>query len=344
MLPGNIRDGGVHPHHVVVHDRLRSEHGEASGTAKDAADDVFRGFLEPMSDCVLKQLVEGHVGAACWMNPTTGRPHPLVLLQHVNQADGRLRLEVNVPVQGEQVGVLCHHLLPLVADGQLHQLVAEQVVHVHDLRPPLLVSNLVLVLQVADNPGLARQSPDQPAAVRCWESLWRLHLHHLSVVIGGRRIHDVDQLANERIDNLTVFCPVLPVVHLHAVVKEDVGLPLIVVGVHHPKVLLRKSTSGVVRVDTVEGLQHLQHLLLALVPHGGAGIDLCHAVRRFDTALCTLGRKDLEGVLEPIVFFLLFVGQVFGGDLLHPVPPSVQHQGLVDEEPVIGRGGEDLFS
>ena len=278
MIPSLVRDGGVHPHHVVVHHRLRPEHGEASRAAEDASNDVLSCFLEPMPNCVLKELVEGHVGAACWMDPATGSPHPLVLLQHVNQADGRLWLEVNVPIQGEQVGVLRHHLLPLVADGQLHQLVAEQVVHVHDLRPPLLVPNLVLVLEVANNPGLPRQHPDQPAAVRRWESLWRFHLHHLSVVIGGRRVHDVNQLTNKGIDNLTILNPILPVVHLHAVVKEDVGLPLIVVGVDDAEVLLGEAPGRVVRVDAVERLQHLQHLLLALVPHGGASINLGHAV------------------------------------------------------------------
>ena len=64
------------------------------------------------------------------------------------------------------------HLLSLVADGQLHDLVAEQVVHVHDLGPPgrdeqaqhspLLVPDLLLVLEVADDLGLAGQRPHQP--------------------------------------------------------------------------------------------------------------------------------------------------------------------------------------
>ena len=58
------------------------------------------------------------------------------MLQQNVAPDDRLRLEVNISIEGEQVGVLGASLLPLVADRQLHDLVAEQVVHVHDLRPP----------------------------------------------------------------------------------------------------------------------------------------------------------------------------------------------------------------
>ena len=58
-----------------------------------------------------------------------------VLQQNV-APDNRLWLEVNISIEGEQVGVLGASLLSLVADRQLHDLVAQQVVHVHDLRPP----------------------------------------------------------------------------------------------------------------------------------------------------------------------------------------------------------------
>ena len=57
------------------------------------------------------------------------------------------------------------------------QLVPEEVVHVHDLRPPLLVPDLVLVLQVADDRRLARQHPHQPTAVRRRVLVGRGDLH-----------------------------------------------------------------------------------------------------------------------------------------------------------------------
>ena len=50
-------------------------------------------------------------------------------------------------------------LLPLVRDRELHELEPEQVVHVHALGPALLVPDLGLVLQVANDLGLARKSP-----------------------------------------------------------------------------------------------------------------------------------------------------------------------------------------
>ena len=49
----------------------------------------------------------------------------------------------------------------------VHELIAEEVVHVHALGPALLVPDLVLVLEVADDFGVAGQVPDQPPAVRC---------------------------------------------------------------------------------------------------------------------------------------------------------------------------------
>jgi hypothetical protein len=44
--------------------------------------------------------------------------------------------------------------------------VPEQVVHVHALRPALLVPDLGLVLEVDEHLGLAGQDVEQPAAVR----------------------------------------------------------------------------------------------------------------------------------------------------------------------------------
>ena len=99
-----------------------------------------------------------------------------VLLHEVDESDDGLGLEVNVPVQGQQVGVLRDDLLALVRDGQLHQLEAQQVVHVHALRPALLVTDLGLVLEVADDLGLPRQGPHQAAAIGGWVSLGSFNL------------------------------------------------------------------------------------------------------------------------------------------------------------------------
>jgi len=43
--------------------------------------------------------------------------------------------------------------------------VAQQIVHVHNLGPPLLVSDLVLVLEVSHHLGAAWQDPHQTASV-----------------------------------------------------------------------------------------------------------------------------------------------------------------------------------
>jgi hypothetical protein len=48
----------------------------------------------------------------------------------------------------------------------LSENLTQKVVHVHALAPPLLVSDLVLVLEVADDLRPARQYPDQPSTVR----------------------------------------------------------------------------------------------------------------------------------------------------------------------------------
>ena len=105
--------------------------------------------------------------------------------------DDRLGLEVNVSIKCKQKCVLCSHLLsqPKISCRSvfdmvcylflgvcqrliIHQLMAKEVVHVHDLRPPeillvfsiggslpFLVSDFVLVFQVADDLSFPWQSP-----------------------------------------------------------------------------------------------------------------------------------------------------------------------------------------
>ena len=50
-------------------------------------------------------------------------------------------------------------LFSFIGNRKFHEFESEQVVHVHALGPAFLVTNLGLVLQVANDLGLARQSP-----------------------------------------------------------------------------------------------------------------------------------------------------------------------------------------
>ena len=86
-------------------------------------------------------------------------------------------MEIHIPIQGQQESVLCPDLFLLLRQVMVVlQHVAQEVVHVHALGPALLVPDLGLVLQMADDLRLAGQSPDKAAAVRCWVALWWTHL------------------------------------------------------------------------------------------------------------------------------------------------------------------------
>ena len=85
------------------------------------------------------------------MNTTACGAKILVLLHQVNQKGDGWGLEVDVTIKGEEVSVLGKHLLPFLANWLFRKLESQQVVHVHDLGPTLLVSNLGLVLQVDDH-------------------------------------------------------------------------------------------------------------------------------------------------------------------------------------------------
>lgn len=52
--------GGVSPHHVVVHESLATEEGEAAGATQHTANHVLRGFLQPMTNGVLEHLIPHH--------------------------------------------------------------------------------------------------------------------------------------------------------------------------------------------------------------------------------------------------------------------------------------------
>ena len=70
VVLGEGGEGGVGPHHVVVHHGPAAEQGEAAGTAENTAEDVLGGFLEPVAHRVLKLLVPLHVAATCRHSPT----------------------------------------------------------------------------------------------------------------------------------------------------------------------------------------------------------------------------------------------------------------------------------
>ena len=55
-----LRLGRIHLHHVVVHEGLGAEEGEAAGGTEDAAEHVLSGLLQPTTDGVLEHLVPLH--------------------------------------------------------------------------------------------------------------------------------------------------------------------------------------------------------------------------------------------------------------------------------------------
>lgn len=154
----------------------------------------------------------------------------LVFLHQINQECDSIGLEVNITVKGEQVGVLRQDLLPVNRDGQLHQLMAEQVVHVHALRPPLLVPNLGLVLHVDDHLGLAWEGVDEPAAVRGRHLLGRSQPNVCLVDVAAGQIDAGHEVADKLVDLVPVVAHVRD---FEGVVEVDVGFEFIVVGVNH---------------------------------------------------------------------------------------------------------------
>ena len=89
-----------------------------------------------------------------------------------------------------------------------------------------------------------RQSPDQPPTVGGGVLLAGLDLDRLAVVSGGRLVHQADQLLHELVHDL-----LLVIRQLHAVVEEDVCLPVVVVGVHHLEVVPGHFPAVVVSVN-----------------------------------------------------------------------------------------------
>lgn len=78
-------------------------------------------------------------------------------------------------------------------------------------------------------------------------------------------------------------------------VSSFLTLKLVVVEIDDLEVLLRDATGGLVLIHTEDGLQHLHHLLLVLVPHGGRGVDADDVVRGLDLGRVVVGGVGVDG-------------------------------------------------
>ena len=140
--------------------------------------------------------------APCRMNPPTSSSNLRVLLHHIHSFLNCLRLEIHIPVQRQAEcppGAVL--LLVLREVRPVSYLVAEEVVHVHDLGPALLMTDLLFVLQVADDLGFVWQRPGQTTSIGCADLLRRFHLV-LAVPLLAVLIHGVDQVHHVVIDTV----------------------------------------------------------------------------------------------------------------------------------------------
>ena len=344
-----LRLGRVLAHHVVVHEGLGAEEAEASGTTHDTPDHMFSGLLQPMTNGILEELIPDHRARANGVDAPACRAQVLVLLHQVDeQADGR-RLEVDVAVQGEDVCVLGKDLLAVDADGELHEPVAEKVVHVHALRPSLLVPDLGLVLEMDEHLGLAGERVDQTASIGSGHFLGRPQPDVGLMDVASSLVDTADEL----LDEVVALHPVLAsVADLEGVVEKDVRLELVVVGVDDLEVLLRHPPGGLILVHPEQRLEHLHHLRLGLVPHGGARVDPRDRVRRLGLGGLVLARLGVVGdglvVLADVVDVVLIEAGAVELELLRldftfVIPTPIQAQRLVDQERAVHGGDEELL-
>lgn len=127
---------------------------------------MFGSLLQPMTNGVLELLVPHHRARSYRMNTTASGTQVLVLLHQIHQQRYGTGIEIDIAVQSQKVGILGHDILTINRDWQFHQTVPQKVVHVHDLRPSLTMPNTVLVLEMGNELGLARQCPNQTSSVR----------------------------------------------------------------------------------------------------------------------------------------------------------------------------------
>ena len=287
-----VRLGSVLPHHIVVHECLGPEERETAGRAHDTANHVLCSLLQPMANGVFEQLIPDHWARANGVNATACRSQVLVLLHEIHQQCDSRWLEVDVSVKGEQVRVLRQDLLAVHRNGQLHELVTQQVVHVHALGPALLVPNQRLVLHVDNHLGLAGQRVDQTAAIGRWHLLGRPQPDVGLMHVGAGHVHAGHKVPHELIHLHPVVAHVR---QLEGVVKEDVRLELVVVGIHHLEILLGNAARALVLVHAEQRLHHLHHLALGLVPHGGAGVDARDTVAGLGLGVGRLAGLGVDG-------------------------------------------------
>ena len=72
--------------------------------------------------------------------------------------------------------------------------VSQNIIHVHALGPPLFVTDFSLVFQVSNNFCFSRQSPDQTASIRGWDSNWGFNFDIFRVNSCSCFIHQFNQL------------------------------------------------------------------------------------------------------------------------------------------------------
>ena len=142
-----------------------------------------------MYKCIRRAEASDKRTIADRMDTSASSSQIAILFHQVNQQLHRVRLEIDITIQRQQIRVLRHHFLPFDRNRQFHQPMAKQVVHVHNLymaavihyslnrvsrrrRPTYLtpafsVTNFRFVLQVHEHFRLPRQRPHHSASVGC---------------------------------------------------------------------------------------------------------------------------------------------------------------------------------
>ena len=140
--------------------------------------------------------------APCRVNPPTGSSNLRILLHHVHSFLDGLWLEIYISVQRQTECPSGSILLLVLSEVcSVSYLVSQEVVHVHDLRPALLMTDLLLVLQMANNLGFVWKSPGQTTTVGGADLLRGLHLV-LAVPLLAVVVHGVDQVNHVVIDTV----------------------------------------------------------------------------------------------------------------------------------------------
>lgn len=76
---------------------------------------------------------------------------------------------------------------------------------------------------------------------------------------------------------------------------KTLTLELVVIKVDNLEVLLGHASGGLVLIHAQDGLEHLYHLLLCLVPHGRRGVDASDLVGGLDLGGVVVGGVRVDG-------------------------------------------------